>query len=60
MINKCHYNPTHIFACLQLVLTHRMTQYPRPKNWGMSKDIPQEIFPNFQTLHVHPIWKTLC
>ena len=52
MINKCQYNPTHIFAYLQLlVLTHHMTEHPLSKNWGMSKDIPQEIFPNLQTPH---------
>ena len=43
MINKCQYNPTYIFAYLQLVLTHHMTEYPLPKNWGMSKDIPRDI-----------------
>ena len=28
-----------------------MTEHPLSKNWGMSKDIPQEIFPNLQTPH---------
>ena len=57
MIKKFHHSPTNIFAWAHWS-KHITKQNILRLNWGISKDIPQVIFPNFQTLH--PIWKTLC